>query len=319
MLNLGKVLSNPNRYPGTFIFINVILFSLLSNAITNLVLNLFGDYLKKISQINIVAWHIIVIIATLIPILFSLTGLRHWVRKLQRKDDLQLFGTVTPIVEKSEPTHRGLVIFLSKTSTGNASVAELSILHHWSESNGRLAYCWLICSDETKDVVMELISSLKNSKVPVKSIRNNNDYQNPRNKKLNESLTNDKRVIRLYCGEAYKLRSNIYNNDLSLVISKEHIDNPAYVRTLIEAIYEDAAKKELEEEDVIVDYTAGTKSFTAGVVLACAEPGRRLQYFSQVEKVKKEVKVGAEIVEKEFSVIKEVEINYRVRPVSPTY
>jgi len=32
------------------------------------------------------------------------------------------------------------------------------------------------------------------------------------------------------------------------------------------------------ETDVIADYTGGTKSMTAGTVLACASPDRRLQF-----------------------------------------
>ena len=32
------------------------------------------------------------------------------------------------------------------------------------------------------------------------------------------------------------------------------------------------------EADIVVDYTSGTKSMSAGMILACASPSRRSQY-----------------------------------------
>lgn len=34
----------------------------------------------------------------------------------------------------------------------------------------------------------------------------------------------------------------------------------------------------IEDSDLIADYTGGTKSMTAGIILACTSPERRLQF-----------------------------------------
>ena len=55
-------------------------------------------------------------------------------------------------------------------------------------------------------------------------------------------------------------------------------DNPEAVYRAIDRIYRDAAAKGLRDDDVIGDYTGGTKSMTAGMILACASPRRHLQF-----------------------------------------
>jgi hypothetical protein len=61
-------------------------------------------------------------------------------------------------------------------------------------------------------------------------------------------------------------------------LSAEDADNPEAVYQCIEAIYREARVIGLAEDEVIGDYTGGTKSMTAGMVLACASPKRRLQF-----------------------------------------
>ena len=62
-------------------------------------------------------------------------------------------------------------------------------------------------------------------------------------------------------------------------LSAENADNPEAVHQLVDEIYREAKEKyRLDEEDVIADYTGGTKSMTSGIVLACTSPRRPLQF-----------------------------------------
>jgi len=62
-------------------------------------------------------------------------------------------------------------------------------------------------------------------------------------------------------------------------LSAEDADNPEAVHRLVDEIYAEAADKfSLAEENVVADYTGGTKSMTSGMILACASPRRPLQF-----------------------------------------
>jgi hypothetical protein len=64
----------------------------------------------------------------------------------------------------------------------------------------------------------------------------------------------------------------------SVALSEADSDNPEAVYRRIDALYDEAATLGLREDDVIGDYTGGTKSMTAGMILACAGPLRHLQF-----------------------------------------
>ena len=56
-------------------------------------------------------------------------------------------------------------------------------------------------------------------------------------------------------------------------------DNPAEVYYLVQSIYTESRAYGLREADLIADYTGGTKSMTAGMILACAtREDRDVQY-----------------------------------------
>lgn len=57
----------------------------------------------------------------------------------------------------------------------------------------------------------------------------------------------------------------------------EAADDPEPVFDAVERIYRHAHAEGLRENDLLLDYTGGTKHFTAGLVLAGAQAGRRLQ------------------------------------------
>lgn len=55
-------------------------------------------------------------------------------------------------------------------------------------------------------------------------------------------------------------------------------DNPVAVYRVIDRLFREADAGGISEEHIIGDYTGGTKSMTAGMILACAPPQRHLQF-----------------------------------------
>ncbi len=81
------------------------------------------------------------------------------------------------------------------------------------------------------------------------------------------------------------------------------------VRQLIEAEVFGALPGDLQERDVVIDFTGGTKETSAGAVLAGLPPGRRLQRTPMLQKDPTRL-TGLEPGEPI-----EIDINYRLRPV----
>jgi hypothetical protein len=75
-----------------------------------------------------------------------------------------------------------------------------------------------------------------------------------------------------------KLIGSGFPNDIFKVIrmSGDDADNPAKVYETVERIFQ-SLPEGFDDSDVVADYTGGTKSMTAGLVLACALPSRELQ------------------------------------------
>ncbi|NCO65281.1 MAG: hypothetical protein COW32_09935 [Candidatus Aquicultor secundus] len=73
-------------------------------------------------------------------------------------------------------------------------------------------------------------------------------------------------------------------NDLFKIVelSAGNADNPAKVYDAVEDIFA-SLPDEFGETDMIADYTGGTKSMTAGLILACARPSRKLQVLKPKE------------------------------------
>lgn len=60
--------------------------------------------------------------------------------------------------------------------------------------------------------------------------------------------------------------------------SEEKGGDPLTTMALVERAFSEAAHAGLGPEDVIADYTGGTKTMTAGMILACARPDRKLEF-----------------------------------------
>lgn len=72
--------------------------------------------------------------------------------------------------------------------------------------------------------------------------------------------------------------SEEFSNEIFKVVtmSGDDADNPGKVYEVVEGIFQNLPEG-FDDSDIIADYTGGTKSMTAGLVLACAIPSRELQ------------------------------------------
>ncbi len=188
-------------------------------------------------------WQIVVVSILSVILFLSISNIKRIITNI--------FGDRSLISEAPEElnaTFSGLIIFASLTVD---SAAKIAIQHHWKESKGDLEHCWIICGGEKAlTVTKEIIKSLD---IPENIFHFERDYplSDPENPK----------------------------NQLSLVLNPEDANDPNQIRKIVEAIYQDAKENyDLYDSDIIADYTGGTKSMTAGLVLACASPDRRLQY-----------------------------------------
>lgn len=148
----------------------------------------------------------------------------------------------------------GLPPIASKTPPGIKSAAESAIEHHWLKGLGNLKTCWLIYSgkesEKTARQIVQKFTAHPKSQDPTFF---DFDYVDP---------DDSAKTLKI------KLKT----------LPEKDVDDPNATFMLINSIYEEAAKEGIEVADIIADYTGGTKSMTAGLILACAQPERRLQF-----------------------------------------
>jgi|GEM_PF-2335455 len=114
---------------------------------------------------------------------------------------------------------------------------------------------------------------------------------------------------------AREMVSNLVRNGVNpnlfeyVKLTAEEADNPDVICERVEAIFE-SLPEGWREDEIAADYTGGTKSMTAGIVLACAKPGRHLQFMRPREYDQE----GRAVYEKGSDPVL-VDINYKVRPV----
>ena len=159
-------------------------------------------------------------------------------------------ANVTPL----KRTYPGLIVLMSSKPID--SPAEAAIRHHLqAEGNNKLKYCWIVCTNKTWEFARQMVDRLKQSGAE---------------------------GVRFYYGSDPVADVEAGAEALTLLIPDEKVDDPNHVRKLVEGIYGIAQQQGLDEADLIADYTGGTKGMTAGLLLACANPERSLQYISQV-------------------------------------
>lgn len=235
-------LAKPNKYPIIF-FVFTLTLSIAANGLSTLLLDTLGTWLETKYGLSKIFWQIVVVSILSIVLFLSISNIKRIISNIFGDRSL-----ISEVPEELSATFSGLIIFASLTVDSSAKIA---IQHHWKESKGDLEHCWVICGGEQAlTATKEIIKSLNISE---DIFHFDSDYplSDPENPK----------------------------KPLSLVLKPEDANDPNQIRKIVEAIYQDARDKyDVYDSDIIADYTGGTKSMTAGLVLACASPDRRLQY-----------------------------------------
>lgn len=271
-----EAIANPERHPMVFISVIVLALGIATNGLSNLVLDVAGTWVEARFGIAKSIWQLGVVLFVVGAVVIGVANLSRWLQPFLPQN-VPSTAKVLPM----QQTFPGLIVFMS---LGPAPPAKVAILHHWKEGQGDLRQCWLICGGSeallrTEKMVQELVV----------------EHGIPR------SL--------FHFGESYRFADPENSRQpLTLVPSLELANDPNHIRKLVDGIYEDALRMyQLEESEIVADYTGGTKSMTAGLILACAMPHRRLQYIlSQYDE--QNCPVNSQVME--------VEISYRLRPVS---
>jgi hypothetical protein len=250
-----EALKNPTKNLLAFLFFVTFGLSAVSNGLSNLLWDTLCEWLAARTQVNKTAWQVIIVSGLLLSLLLwiYLSDIAWRFRRLLLRWGL---GEVqvpdkTNVVPQTE-TYKGLIVFASPTPN---PPAELAILHHWQAGKGELRHCWLICGGEKSlSAAQAMIGRLSRQNVNVQ----------------------------FHCDKDELLYDPEYPQEqLSLVVemNDKSGDDPNYIRRLINAIYRDAeVQYGLSESEIVTDYTGGTKSMTAGAILAGSQPQRRLQY-----------------------------------------
>jgi CRISPR-associated protein (Cas_Cas02710) len=242
--------TDPTKNFLLFFFCGLILLPIITNGISELFWSSLVDLMESQFGVNkyIVRMGTIGLIVALIFLLIYGTNFAYWLGN--RVDNFfHPIREVEPNVSKLQETLRGLIVFGSNRESNTP--AERAINYHWQNGSGKLQHCWVICTEASLPFVEAMVHRLEN---------------NGR--------------VQFHYGHYSELKDDS-GNSLSLMVPEDRLDDPNYIQDLVNAIYRDAGVKGLQESEVIADYTGGTKSMTAGMVLACVDPSRQLQYYSQ--------------------------------------
>jgi hypothetical protein len=277
-----EIFANPEKAPSAYFFLAFFVIGpfmgIAVNGLSTILFETFCQFLadrigqdKLFWQGSLVVLSVAAVIGLIV--IFNIPAL---LKKLRDR----LFGEPALDVKPLQDTFRGLITLASPTPTrkneaGNLleTPSEVSIRHHLKT----LEHCWIVSTEGALPEVERIIQKLIDE----------------------ELITHQKAQAIFHYGSKYILKPVEPPDQLiDFLLSDRDSDNPNQVRKLINAIYADAREKGLTESEIITDYTGSTKSMTAGVILACAKPSRRLQYLSQIDKE-----------------IKEVSLSYRVKPL----
>jgi CRISPR-associated protein (Cas_Cas02710) len=278
---IPPALTNPGKYPFISLFFITMVTAVLGNGVSGLVLDTLCTWLDQYTSLTKWGWQAIIVIILSLVLIFNIASLPALIRRL--------FGERSPYVSKVKPmgpevSCRGLIVFMSLYKPAQATPAESAILHHWQKKSRTISHCWIICGGTSiqEGAATMLTDRLAEQREAMIFIYEHCEYPNPDDRK----------------------------HPLSLVLPSSSIDDPNHIRQVIEAIYVEAEKKfGLAENEILLDYTGGNKSMTAGAVLAGADPDRRLEYMHTDFDEK-----GNPIWSK--TEMMAIDISYRVKPLA---
>ncbi len=267
-----------NRNFVSDIFIGNFILGIASTALTDLILGYIGDNLQATWGIDKTFFRLMVFALILLVLFlpFYLKKFSQWVGNLYKPNNIK--------PEVLRATYSGLIVIASRFTPGVKSAPQVAIEHHWQNGVGNLKHCWLICGgQESLDSARQALGQMGFACFDTTKLNYEiKDVENP------------KRILKV------SLR-NINSTD---------INNPHKTFRLVNKIFEEAAKEEIAESDIIADYTGGTKSMTAGLILACTSPNRKLQF----------MKPGAYLSDGRAdtsvdSVATEIQIDFKLKPI----
>jgi CRISPR-associated protein (Cas_Cas02710) len=279
---IKAVLKEPEKHPFIFLFVLTLLSAVLSNGISGLILDTFCNHLDQITPLNKWGCQLVVVVILTLILIFSIyiANLPAIIQRFLGKRP-PYASNVTPMAENV--SCRGLIVFMSKTPPEKPSPAESAILHHWKKEPQTIRHCWIICGGM---IIRELASQM-----------------------LSERLSEQQTSIEFFFDDSEYPNPEDLRQPLSLLVPPEKIDDPNYIRQLIEAIYREADEKfNIQEHEIFIDYTGGNKSMTAGAILAGADPDRRLQYIHNDYDARGNIDFDS-------TMVMEVDISYRVKPI----
>lgn len=245
--NFIQGLVDPGKNLLFFLIFGTYGLTIASDALSDLVLNRFGNWLETHWKLNPIAFRLLVfvLITLFIVLAIALTNLSKWF-------------TTHPATVKPKPlraTLSGLIVIASITRPGDKSAAQAAIEHHWNDGKGNLQHCWIICGGTESE---------KHARALLNDLQGQRRWISDREFELKD-LGDPARQLQV---------------SLKTVAETEvtEVDDPHVTFALVNDIYDEATRLEIEDRDIIADYTGGTKSMTAGIILACTDPERRLQF-----------------------------------------
>lgn len=254
--------TDPTKNFLTSFLVGTLLFTIVSDGISALFWENLGAWLQArlgIENLSTLRFLVVVVLMLAILVLIYVTPFSRWLkRRLVRTFGLNAPQTVQTHAKPLGETFPGLIAVMSNKSPQEESPAERAILHHWNGGQTpNLLHCWLICTQQSQSSAQELQKKL-----------------------IDKGLSQG---CALHYGQDYWMDDLKHPGErLSLCIPDDAIDDPIYIQHLIDCIYADAfSQYGLEESEVIADFTGGTKTMSAGIILAGAIAARRLQYISQ--------------------------------------
>ena len=257
-----EAITDPGKNFIAFFFIGVLLFNIFSDGISSLFWTTFGGWLQRrvgIQDQAVLQTWILLGLALLILLTIYFTNLAAAVRSLMRR--LHLIDTAIPEDARVRPlteTCRGLVAIMS---VSDDPPAEFAIRHHWNGGEHPcLEHCWLITTTSSLDYARKLHQRLISDPTLV-----------------NEGMAER---VDFHFGDCSIPDIPQAGQSLSLTVEDETAQDPDAILHLVNNIYAHAEHLGLQENEVIVDFTGGTKPLGIGAVLACTSPERRLEYIA---------------------------------------
>ena len=246
-------ITNPAKNFLAFFAVGVLLFDIFSTGISNLFWQNLGGWLQTLTGIQDLArlqgLMLLGLGGLLVVVIYS-TNLAEGMRWVLTK--LRLVNAIVPQEARVVPltdTCRGLVAIMG---LGDNSAAEVALRHHWRGGQAKgLRYCWLITTAESLPVARRLHQKL-----------------------IAEGIAEQ---VGLFYGD-HRHSAGEPSPRLHLEATETH--DPDRVLELVNAIYSHAEDLGLGVNEVIVDFTGGTKPMGVGAFLACTRPGRRLEYIA---------------------------------------